>query len=216
MNEILDFGIKVFQVKPSILFVDEGQLNSIVGFIESFYKDVNIGLKDIKIVYMSSNHDIPESIKEHIVEKTGEELKEYIRNEIKQIENEMKGPCVINVEDYSQLVSSILINLNIAIKCQGFQYLKSIINYCLVRKKKIINMTECYELVAGIYTIDPQNVERTVRNAIEKAWNNYGKDNWSDVLMLEDVSKRPTNFEFVSYIIENIASLNKRLRAKNI
>ena len=203
VNDCVDLFIKLSQLKSSVLFMDLSQFSHLNDIIDEVKGSGEATLKNLKIVGISDGYDETEIISKDVSIISMGNIAQFIKDfkvdevvETKMIFQNFKL-------DYTKLISEALLSLGINPKHTGYTYLKSIINYLLIRNNVNYLTAECYEMVSGIYKVTPGSVERSIRNAITIAWQNYGKEGWKTQLY-DKLEKKPTSREFINLIIEKM------------
>ena len=210
--DFIDLSIKIAQIKPTLLFID----TTMPDFQqESFNLFVNSSeLNNTKIIYVV-NHKISNTIKIILSENSTcldvSEIKEYLNTYSPQFSLEylkLDNSNIINFPSNDKLnIGQFLINLGINPKHTGYQYLKYIISSILTENYTIVMLNKFYPHIAALYKTNPANIERDIRNAIKRAWECFGVNNWCEHLYQKtETNKRPTNREFICYVVERLES----------
>ena len=96
-------------------------------------------------------------------------------------------------------VSSLLLSLNISTKHNGFAYLRESI--LLMAKDPAQSVTKMlYPAVAHICGCQKENVERSIRTALDKAWDKRDEEIWQNYF--PNARQRPSNAVFISRLAE--------------
>lgn len=97
-------------------------------------------------------------------------------------------------------VSNLLLSLNFSTRLDGFLFLQAAIP--LYMKDPGLAMTkELYVAVGAMYNKDWQQVERSIRSAIDKAWQNRDDQLWPRYFRAPDGSvPRPSNSTFITRV----------------
>ena len=102
-------------------------------------------------------------------------------------------------EDPVNYVSSLLLSLNISTKHNGFAYLRESI--LLMAKDPAQSVTKMlYPAVAHICSCQKENVERSIRTALDKAWDKRDEEIWQKYF--PNARQRPSNAVFISRLAE--------------
>lgn len=112
-----------------------------------------------------------------------------------------------NKRELFKLITSLLCELGMPSHLLGFEYVRLAIYYVYenqIYKKRIT--TQVYPMIAEQYHTDPQNVERSIRHAIEVA---FTRGNIDDIYHMfrntvSSTKTRPTNAEFISMLADHI------------
>ena len=107
---------------------------------------------------------------------------------------------LISQPDPRNHISSLLIALGVPVKYRGYPYLREAI--LLIARKRDQSITkELYPTVAKIFDnrVDGQNVERAIRNAIDKAWANRDDRIWQMYFPpgRDGEISKPSNSQFI-------------------
>ena len=101
--------------------------------------------------------------------------------------------------DPVSLVSSLLLMLSISTKHNGFAYLREAI--ILMAKEPGQSVTkELYPEIARICGCHKENVERSIRTALDKAWERRDPQTWQKYF--PSARQRPSNAVFISRLAE--------------
>ena len=133
------------------------------------------------------------------------------------IEYLIRKPCEIDaiasrVKDLSQRlatlqpksdpavsVTELLLSLGFSTKHNGFSYLREAI--LLIAKNPSQSITKVlYPAVAHIFGCQKENVERSIRTAVDSAWERGDRQLWNRYF--PDAAYRPSNAVFISRIAE--------------
>lgn len=96
-------------------------------------------------------------------------------------------------------VSELLLSLGFSTKHNGFAYLREAV--ILVSKDPAQSVTKVlYPAVAHIFGCQKENVERSIRTALDSAWKRGDLQRWNRYF--PDASYRPSNAVFISRIAE--------------
>lgn len=116
-------------------------------------------------------------------------------------------------QDLEKEVSDIIQTLGIPKHFKGYSYLEAAI-VKVVQEPSIINevTTKLYPFIAGHFNTNEQRVERTMRFAIETAWNKGNVQILHDLFgyCVDNQKGKPTNASFIAIIFDKI-----RLELKN-
>lgn len=102
-------------------------------------------------------------------------------------------------------VSNILLALNFSTKLRGYAYLREAIPEFMNRPGQSVTK-ELYPLVGKLCDASGSQVERSIRSAIEKAWERGDKQVWRLYFRpdAQGVLNRPTNTEFITAIADRM------------
>jgi two-component system response regulator (stage 0 sporulation protein A) len=105
------------------------------------------------------------------------------------------------------VVSNYLKHLGIPASINGYYYLRSAILIMLADNKFRFGITKIlYPQIAKEYNTTASRVERGIRHAIEKAWNNGDMDFQNKIFKYSlNIEKgKPTNREFITTVVDYI------------
>lgn len=111
-------------------------------------------------------------------------------------------------------ILEIIHEMGIPVNCRGFWYLKDAVIMLLERDEEHMLITkDLYPEIAKRYHTSAAGVEKAMRNAICKFWDRSMNDNrgFNDSDNLHYPSKKPTNSQFVYYMLEEAKSKRKRI-----
>lgn len=96
-------------------------------------------------------------------------------------------------------VTNLLLELNISTKHNGFNYLREAV--LLMAKDPAQSVTKVlYPEVARICDCHKENVERSIRTALDKAWEKHNTEKWQRYFPYAE--QRPSNSVFISRLAE--------------
>lgn len=110
---------------------------------------------------------------------------------------------VISRPDPKVRTSDLLFALGVPTKLKGYSYLREAV--LLMAEDPDQSVTkELYPAVAAICGVDKNNVERSIRSAIEKAWKQRDDALWKLYFPVDSggLLRRPTNSEFISRLAD--------------
>lgn len=114
-------------------------------------------------------------------------------------------PAPIPHVEISTAVSSMLMGLGIATRKDGFRFLQAAIPLYLQDPGQSITK-ELYVSVGELYNKSASQVERSIRSAIESAWQTGDKGLWQRYFSAPNGQiPRPTNSDFISRIAAELA-----------
>ena len=103
--------------------------------------------------------------------------------------------------DRTVTVATMLLNLNISTKRKGFRCLETAIS--LYEKHPGQSVTKVlYPEVAKLHNCHWRHIERSIRNAIESAWDHRDAAVWE--YYFPGTSKRPSNAAFLARLAEQL------------
>ena len=118
---------------------------------------------------------------------------------------EQVDPAEIAVPDLRTVVSNILLNLGFSTKLQGYTYLREAI--LLMANDPGQGVTKVlYPAVGKICGANKDQVERSIRNAIDKAWKQRDEAMWRLYFpaSFDGTIHRPTNAVFIATMADRI------------
>ena len=140
--------------------------------------------------------------------KTKSELKCYqetqksTKIDEKPVSNDEKEQKLLNVK-----LSNLLMTVGIPANAQGYQYLRSAIILVFQHPDYTNAITkQLYPIVAKQFDTTPARVERSIRHAIEIAWNRGKIDKINGVFGIELFGKydKPTNGELIALMADKL------------
>ena len=123
-----------------------------------------------------------------------------------------KPKAKVAAPDDRTYVSNILVSLGINTKLRGYNYLREAV--LIMRANPMQSITkELYPKVAREFLCTPTQVERSIRNAVQKAWENRDEDLWLQYFRENDGKSlsRPSNATFISRLADRLLLDQMRL-----
>lgn len=106
-----------------------------------------------------------------------------------------------DAETIDQCLSLLLYDIGVSGKKKGYQYICESVKLIIEQPKLMDSITkELYPIIGKKYHATPVSVERSIRFAINAAWDNKRT---SDIDPAAD-SARPSNGKFISYLASNV------------
>ena len=122
---------------------------------------------------------------------------EAIASRIKDLSQRLSAPRPKS--DPAVSVTELLLSLGFSTKHNGFAYLREAI--LLIAKNPSQSVTKVlYPAVAHIFGCQKENVERSIRTALDSAWERGDRQLWNRYF--PDAAYRPSNAVFISRIAE--------------
>lgn len=122
---------------------------------------------------------------------------EAIVSRVRDLSQRLKAPEP--KADPSGFVTNLLLSLDISTKHNGFSYLREAI--LLMAKDPTQSVTKLlYPEVARICNCHKDNVERSIRTALERAWDKRNPETWQTYF--PNAKQRPSNAVFISRLTE--------------
>ena len=109
--------------------------------------------------------------------------------------------------DSEAIVTDVIQELCIPAHIKGYKYLRVAIKYCIEDAKLVNTMTTIlYPMVAKTYSVSSESVERSIRTAIQLAWDRGNPEAFSKYFGYNSQvrKKKPTNAEFIARIADEI------------
>ncbi|MGN1201577.1 MAG: sporulation transcription factor Spo0A [Candidatus Caccovivens sp.] len=134
--------------------------------------------------------------------KAKDESTEFQNFTQKSISCEEREQKLLNIK-----LSTMLMSVGIPANAQGYQYLRSAIILVFQHPDYTNSITkQVYPIVAKQYNTTPASVERSIRHAIEIAWNRGKIDKINGVFGIELFGKydRPTNGELIALLANKL------------
>lgn len=204
--------------KPDILVMDL-LLPKVAGFEILDYIKSNDAYKDMIIIIMTALtgdsivHKITDYEVEYILDKPFnpdhliKKARVLYRMKLAE-EADLLKKKIIYDKNYGD-ITELLINIGLKPHLSGFHYFKTAI-YKSAKEITLLNAVtkELYPLVADIYTIEPENVESSMRHVIKLTWkdNKRVKKAMKQYGYKKNTIKRPSNSKFISIICNYLRS----------
>jgi two-component system response regulator (stage 0 sporulation protein A) len=134
--------------------------------------------------------------------------------EIAQTDKRQIITQILPIRDLETEVDNILNRLQVPAHFKGFNYLKSAILMTIKEPNLVNEMTKkLYPLIAELNGINIQRVERSMRFAIESAWNKGDVEILHELFgyCVDDRKGKPTNASFIAKISDKIR-LEKKVK----
>lgn len=111
----------------------------------------------------------------------------------------------LSAPDKRTHVSNLLISLGISTKLRGYSYLREAI--LLVGSNPLQSVTkELYPSIARQFNCSSTQVERSIRNAIQGAWNQRSDSIWAQLFQPDEHGQilRPSNATFITHLADRM------------
>lgn len=133
-------------------------------------------------------------------------IREIYKMESKSQETAEKKSMDTNSADIESYVSKILIDIGISPHINGYMYIKDCVLHLNELNTSGISITKyLYPKLAEKYNSSPSRIERSIRHAIDVAWQkNHTLNKDASLSNFFCGEKKPTNLQFISLIYENI------------
>lgn len=118
---------------------------------------------------------------------------------------QLRSPAERSVQDPRVAASNMLLALGVSTKLRGYGYLREAIAEAVHHPGQMITK-ELYPKVGKLCDASSVQVERSIRSAISKAWQQRDEAVWRQIFQVSQGSalERPTNAVFISGIAERI------------
>ena len=212
MLNVLDFvelTIKCVELKPQIVFCDCDTVEFSSANLNSFLEKNEF--KDVKFVFVGEENNISclrNIVCKNLMISTHQELSKVIDdlqnnfNYAKMLESQFDCSGQMELE-----ICKLLSQIGLSPKHTGYAYLRYGIKNIVLQNGVLNSLnSEQYPIIASKFKTSAVNVERNIRNAINQAWVNSGKNGWNQFFFSKSVmeGKKPTNREFLSMCSEII------------
>ena len=127
-----------------------------------------------------------------------------IAKRVRDLSNQKPRPK-LSAPDPKTHVSNLLISLGISTKLLGYAYLREAV-LLMVRNPMQSITKELYPSVAKQFSSSPTQVERSIRNAIQHAWERRSDEQWGQIFQPDSNGKipRPSNAAFISRLADRL------------
>ena len=216
--DFVELTIKSLELKPQIVFCDCSTIEVTSGNFNAFLEKEEF--KNTTIVFVGDDKTLLQYkniVCKNLILANFYEIESIIDN----LQNQYNFKNIVNMdlEVYNGLeleIVKLLSNIGLSPKHSGYAYLRCAIKN-VVQNNGIMNSlnSEQYPIIASIFKTSSANVERNIRNAIDSAWKDFGKNNWQEYFYLNTAKKdkKPTNREFIFMCSEIILSKFKTQKA---
>lgn len=128
-----------------------------------------------------------------------------IVNRVRDLSNRRPRPK-ISAPDFRTQTTNLLVTLGVSTKLRGYAYLREAV--LLMSRNPMQSITkELYPGVASQFSSTPSQVERSIRNAIQHAWERRSDEAWLQVFQPDSSGSvpRPSNAVFISRLADRLA-----------
>lgn len=192
-------------------------IESIIDYFDNIYineDDILIfcsnNTKDFAVFNKDKNiHELDGAIRNtlKIKVKYYNNLPELLKKEFNSEINSKEIIEIRNIET-DTMIGNVIKRAGVPAHIKGYQFIKEAVLICLKDDEALNSITRVlYPLIAKRFMTTPERIERGIRHAIEVAWNR------DELPMNNEFSERhekPTNSEFISFIVDKIKSEEKR------
>lgn len=112
------------------------------------------------------------------------------------------------VEGYDSKIIRMFMAIGIPSNLKGYRYLCEAVKMTINEPDVITQITtRIYPELAEQFHTSPSNIERSMRHAIETAWERGKRENIDSLfgLRIYDRNEKPTNSEFIALIADKLA-----------
>ena len=131
---------------------------------------------------------------------------------IQDLSRRIRQPVISQPDPRSQ-ITSLLVLLGVPAKFDGYAYLREAV-LMIARKRGMAITKELYPAVASLCRtgVDGKNVERSIRNAIEKAWANRDDRIWQMYFApgRDGTIPKPSNSQFIHALADSLQLQQER------
>ncbi len=221
-TDIIDLTIKVLKFLPQFIFFDCSTLTVSPEILSSFLSAKEYKNSKIILIYSEISQLNPyekfnfESINQkNIATFICENATKYKLQHLLENKTSYKD----NKNSNYEAIVSYLFTLGFSAKHTGYSYLLEIMKH-IVSENGVIGSLyrDVYPAIAIKFKTRLVNVERNIRNAIDKAWESAGENVWKKELGDSPNFKKPSNREFIcmlchKYVNEAVINKNKIISA---
>lgn len=210
--DFVELTIKSMELKPQIIFCDCETVDFSSSIINAFMEKTEF--KNVKVVFIGSSNltsCLNNFVTKNLLISTIEALHGLLTDiqsdiEFESIETKLKDKafCDIDME-----INKLLADLGFSLKYSGCAYLKFGIRNVVANNGIVHSLSSNeYPYIASFFKTGSANVERNIRNAIDKAWKTFGKEHWESIFYSKWIEngKKPTNREFIYMCAEILMS----------
>lgn len=221
---ILDFvelTIKTIQLNPQIIFCDCSTVEFSSGNIRALID--NKEYSGAQIIFVGDNEkclaQLKQVLNDEFVFIKPNEIPSYLDS--KESELRIKANTTVHNRDMeleiTEHVCRCLCCLGVSQRHSGYAFVKDIIINVILNNGVLHSLiSDQYPFIAAKYKTSIVNVERNIRNAINSAWNFYGKKNWHEQFFNKSLEfgKKPTNREFIFMCVDKLMNELKQDKQK--
>lgn len=210
--DFIELAIKSLTLKPKLIFCDCATVNLSSSNIMAFMQKEEF--KNTSIIFLGTSEQT--KAYKNIV---GKNISIASLQELPDIIDDMQSKLVYEdmMETQAENMSSglsiaiykLLCSIGFSAKHCGCAFLRDCIRNVVLNNGVVRSLaSDQYPYIAAAFKTNIVNVERNIRNSIDCAWKNYGKENWHKVFYSKSMQmgKKPTNREFIYMCSEIIAS----------
>ena len=115
--------------------------------------------------------------------------------------------CSVEKKEIEAEIAEILRGIGVPVHVRGYAYLKTAINLALANKEMLQSVTgKLYPAVAEVFDTTGSRVERSIRHAIESAWDRSESSLREELFgyTIHNAKGKPTNSEFIALITDKL------------
>ena len=207
--DFIELTIRCFELKPQIVFCDCDTIEFSSANLNSFLEKNEF--KDVKFVFVGEEKNLTglkSIVCKNLMISKYQELSRVIDelqnnfNYAKMLECEYDCSAQMELE-----ICKLLSQIGLSPKHTGYAYLRYGIKNIVLQNGVLNSLNrEQYPIIASKFKTSAVNVERNIRNAINQAWVNSGKNGWHEFFFSKSIAegKKPTDREFLSMCSEII------------
>ena len=124
-----------------------------------------------------------------------------MKNTAERVREIAEDTAQVTAQDDEQLLSKILLQLGMNPKHNGYHYLCTAVKIHMADNTQALTK-ELYVAVGAVYGVQWQQVERSIRAALEAAWKRRNDEIWSKWFGGFSALKRPSNDEVICHLAE--------------
>lgn len=187
-------------LKPRNLFIDISTISLENAFIEFYNNQENVNVPKLTIICKQEN--LQEALSKYNCEIiTEDEIlnnKNLFASERYELEDYNKN----KVQNFKTKIEKFLFDVGVSAKLMGYMFLKDSLELILLNNALIYSLdSKIYPMIACKYKTEKHNIERNIRNAIEKAYKEFGNLNIYSSIRLEKNKNKLSNKQFLNFAL---------------
>lgn len=201
--DFVELTIKCMEIKPQIIFCDCETVDFSSSILNAFMEKSEF--KNVKVIFIGDddatlflNNIVSKNLmiaKSSMLHGVLTEIQSDI--EFESVATKLKDEAFKNLD---MEINKLLADLGFSLKYSGCAYLKCGIRNVVANNGIVHSLSSNeYPYIASLFKTGCANVERNIRNAIDKAWKTFGKERWDTIFYSKWIEngKKPTNREFI-------------------
>ena len=197
-NSLNDLLFTLSHLKPKILFLDVSTMKGIDNtFIDFFNNQKNVSMPKVIVICSKDEYDNAKTkFSCEIITEENLTICKKIFNEdlIDYDEFEQKKSYTKSLKEK---IEKFLFEAGISTKLMGYMFIKDCLELMLINNALIYSLdSKIYPMVACKYQTEKNNIERNIRNAIEKAYKIYGNTTFYSSIRLDENKNKLSNKQF--------------------